>query len=480
MKNTKSTLGRSIGLVLLTCLSFTLLIPSATASELLERAIYTEETVGDLDKAIQVYEKVVAEGKDSLNAAAQAQFRIGACYAKQGKTEQANAAFQAVIDNYPQATDLVAKAIERLPKEPELLPVPWGDGDELHLEMKLPTGLSVGYQIYRIGKFEKEGRALWECSAWQIVTLNNQAGKSRVLVDQETFAPIKSQWKHSLLGEAEATYDKNKVVIKLANKDEPTTLKLDSTTYDNEQGAELFRRLPMKVGYKTKVNIIPILTATQVPLGLEVSKIETIEVPAGEFECFRLDLDIGQTFWISNDDNRYLVKFEAGGVAANLTKVRPYQVNQSSPLKHERFSATLPPDWFAFTPSGSKKKDKSKTILIDPAASVQARIEANSLESIKKVHESPRAWLDSTIEKYQNRTKDFSLSDAGIETITLGDREAVIATFEFHEGDKVMEGQHICVFGDSSAVNLQFGTSKGDFKQWQPAIKEILASLKVE
>ena len=90
----------------MTCLSITTLaLPAtaATASELLEKAIYTEETVGDLEEAIQIYEKVLAESKESINAAAQAQFRIGTCYAKQGKTEEAAAAFQAVIDDYPGA-----------------------------------------------------------------------------------------------------------------------------------------------------------------------------------------------------------------------------------------------------------------------------------------------------------------------------------------------------------------------------------------
>ena len=82
--------------VLLACLTiFTLAAPAkaATASELLEKAIYTEETVGDLDQAIMVYQQVVAEGKAAQGVAAQAQLRIGLIYAKQGKAAQATSRF---------------------------------------------------------------------------------------------------------------------------------------------------------------------------------------------------------------------------------------------------------------------------------------------------------------------------------------------------------------------------------------------------
>jgi len=474
---------RPLGLVLLAYgLIAALGLPAtaATASELLEKAIYTEESVGDLDKAIQTYEKVVVEGKDAQNVAAQAQFRIGTCYAKLGKTEESAKAFQAVIDNYPQAIDWIARAKSQLPGSPELLPVPWGDGDELIFEMKLANGMSVGHQVFRVGKVEKEGRTMWECNAWQSVVLNNMAGKSRVLADYKTFAPIESQWKHSLLGNSKATFGKDQVTINMVGKDKPITLKYEGPAYDNEQGAELFRRLPLKAGYKTEINIIPILTATQLPLGLHVSKLETLDVPAGKFECFRLELNIGQTFWISNDSHRYIVRFEGGGVIADLTEVRKSKPNQSTPLKGERFKAILPSDWYAYTPSKSEKKIRSKTWLIDPAAALSSRVEASPLELIKEKHGSPHAWLKAALKGDSKRTKDFSLHDKGIEMVTIGNREAAVATFTFLDGDKSKTGQEIALFGDSSAINLRFLGSSDEFEKWQPEIEKILATLEIE
>ena len=65
------------------------LILADTPAELLAKAIYTEETVGDLDKAIAGYQSVLVASGPAIDAAAEAQYRIGACFAKQGKAAEA-------------------------------------------------------------------------------------------------------------------------------------------------------------------------------------------------------------------------------------------------------------------------------------------------------------------------------------------------------------------------------------------------------
>src|SRR5262245_6677994 len=63
-------------------------------SELLEKGIYSEETKGDLDGAMQLYKQVVAEGKAGQAVAAQAQYRLGVCQYKKKNYTEANAAFE--------------------------------------------------------------------------------------------------------------------------------------------------------------------------------------------------------------------------------------------------------------------------------------------------------------------------------------------------------------------------------------------------
>jgi Tetratricopeptide repeat len=76
----------------------------------MQRAIYLEETTGDLDGAIQIYRQILAAGADARMFEAEAQFRLGACLLKKGDKRLAARAFQRLMQTHPEATNLVAQA----------------------------------------------------------------------------------------------------------------------------------------------------------------------------------------------------------------------------------------------------------------------------------------------------------------------------------------------------------------------------------
>ena len=80
------------------------------ASELLEKGIYTEETAGDLDAAIGIYETIVEKSEANRVYASQAQYRIGMCYLKKGWQVEAAEALRKVIDLYPNQRAVLALA----------------------------------------------------------------------------------------------------------------------------------------------------------------------------------------------------------------------------------------------------------------------------------------------------------------------------------------------------------------------------------
>jgi Tol biopolymer transport system component len=84
-----------------------------TAGELFEKALYMEEAQGDLQKAIELYQKILKQFPENREVAAKAQLRIGLCYEKLGLKE-AEKAFQKVIDNYPEQAEAVKMAKEKL------------------------------------------------------------------------------------------------------------------------------------------------------------------------------------------------------------------------------------------------------------------------------------------------------------------------------------------------------------------------------
>jgi tetratricopeptide (TPR) repeat protein len=77
------------------------LVYSQSASELLEKGIYAEETKGDIEGAISIYQKLVDESKANETLAAQAQFRLGLCLHKKKRVNEAMAAFEKLIRDLP-------------------------------------------------------------------------------------------------------------------------------------------------------------------------------------------------------------------------------------------------------------------------------------------------------------------------------------------------------------------------------------------
>jgi tetratricopeptide (TPR) repeat protein len=106
---------RIAGIALIAALAFA---PAAFADEtpsaMLEKGIFQEETAGNLDAAVKVYKQIVDEANANRRFVAEAQFRIGECYQKQGKKAEAEAAFRQVIASYSDHADLVAKAHKEL------------------------------------------------------------------------------------------------------------------------------------------------------------------------------------------------------------------------------------------------------------------------------------------------------------------------------------------------------------------------------
>lgn len=93
----------------------TIATPAAESlSVLLQKAIFAEETEGNLDAAIKIYEGITKESDANRSLVAQAQYRLGLCHVKQGKKSEAVAAFRKLIEQFPKENELIAKTRDRL------------------------------------------------------------------------------------------------------------------------------------------------------------------------------------------------------------------------------------------------------------------------------------------------------------------------------------------------------------------------------
>jgi len=137
-RRTKNTL------ILLAITGFLTIHGGAAVSlpELMEQGIYSEETKGDLDAALKIYQQVVTEAKAGQALAAQAQYRLGVCLYKKKSFTEATAAFEKLVKEYPDQKELAALANKYLADATPLLPEPWVDGEEMQLDIRFPPASS--------------------------------------------------------------------------------------------------------------------------------------------------------------------------------------------------------------------------------------------------------------------------------------------------------------------------------------------------
>jgi len=79
---------------------------AANLSETLQQGLLEEEANHNLDAAIQAYQSVIGQHEDQKKIVATAVFRLGECYRKQGRTNDAVAQYQRVLSDFGDQTAL--------------------------------------------------------------------------------------------------------------------------------------------------------------------------------------------------------------------------------------------------------------------------------------------------------------------------------------------------------------------------------------
>ncbi len=81
-----------------------------SASVLLEKGIYQEETVGNLQSAMDIYQQIIADQQANRPFVAQAYYRLGMCYLKKNEKTKAAEMFLKLLKDYPEAVPFADKA----------------------------------------------------------------------------------------------------------------------------------------------------------------------------------------------------------------------------------------------------------------------------------------------------------------------------------------------------------------------------------
>jgi len=125
-----------------------------------------------------------------------------------------------------------------------------------------------------------------------------------------------------------ADFSDNQVIIEadLPGNDhqEPYVFNIPADSYANDQVWYLFRTLPFEEGYAGRYTNIVLWTQFQKPaVTVTVVGNETVETPAGIFDCHKLELSVLSLtiyFWYGVEAPHYLVKYQKGDTILLLTE----------------------------------------------------------------------------------------------------------------------------------------------------------------
>jgi hypothetical protein len=356
------------------------LIGAQSKSELLQRGIYLQETMGDLDGAIKIYKQIAETAQQSRSTAAQAEFRLGVCLEKKGQADEAARVLKKVITDYPEQTDLVARAKALLPSGLKLLPAPWIDGEILDLSgtvgsNSLPSGaVKMRYSV-RSSKTHP-GNWVFENRLYNVASMFTM----EIETDKETLQPVRSLslGYHPMLGDTQSVYQNGEVRTEVKGK-EPKTMKLEGQIFDSNEIVAVVRRLPLAMGYKTSIPVVSAGMDVE-QMHVRVTAEDDVKTPAGDFRAYRVEINQGMTYWISTDPSHYPVKYEQGTMmTAVLSAIN--RSDQPSVYRNEKMgvSLSLPGGWTAEDAAGLDAKKQVQLVDSDSQAIVTVSVEPRKL-----------------------------------------------------------------------------------------------------
>jgi hypothetical protein len=459
-----------------------------SAAELLEKGIYTEETVGDLDAAIAIYDRIVVDTEAERPYVAQALYRLGKCLLKSGNDDRAIRTFEKLVAEYPEQADLVAKAREHLPVTEQtsggltLDPAPWEDGELLRFVLKTPSGQSVGDLSASVRSTNVDGREAWRVEAYMGIPKPEVAKYVHVEADRESFRPINTMLYHSQLGTLRAHFTDSERQIKMnrpGEEPEPYTQKLADVTYDNEQVLYLVRRLPLASGYKTSFLLTGRPGATAVA-SLEVVGIESVTVPAGTFECFKVEIGVPpavETQWFSTDANRYVVKVGNPQIIVELTEIDRLP---KGPVRFEDeaagISMTAPRGW-DITKSAFRFGEHEFWLLIFPP-----ELKAKGVFVAQKppTPMSIREFAAEDVEIYRSRRESYAVREDSWAELEVAGAQAVSLLADLEAENQAMVDYRVYVAGPSAYYWFVFRAAVDEFESMKDDFEGVVHSLKLE
>lgn len=454
-------------------------------SELLEQAAYQEETVGDLQAAAKLYEQIAQSHKADRAVAAEALYRLSICYTRMGLHGQSKDILKTLIQDYPQQTHYTRRALQALEMmdrvDLTLQDTPWEDGETIQYTLKGNGGASLGLMDFTARSRIEAGQSLWDLESYTVLPmLDNQIFRSIEATDTG-FKPRHIRLEGNQVGKHSAIYRNHSISLSTNGQRSDKPISTQGAVFDNEQMIHLLRRLPLKEGYQTRLNVFENLSKTMLAGDLKVKGSQQLDVPAGHFDTFEVSLSTPSqqaSFWIAKGGTRQVVKFENQFFTAELADVRNEHLAPAASftLEQAQLSMEAPQGWRLFDAGSPSPHYDSYVYAIPPEMGAWALFITKFMDTESIPDLNIERVVAGDLQAIKGFLKEYKLRDNSPYT-----RDTVNLPAQSFVGDYLHNGQAMVEYrtyllGTKGIYWFVFRVEAEKFDQYRPQFDALVDS----
>jgi hypothetical protein len=209
---------------------------------------------------------------------------------------------------------------------------------------------------------------------------------------------------------------------------------------------------------------------------------ETVTVPAGTFDCYRLELkfkpNLKSQIWVSNDDKKNIVKIEVPGSTMELEKIAMVTTDEPREFNDRKtgISMSAPKGWH-FVSSSILTPTPYKIVLNIVAPEIKAApifLIWNHAGAIKNVHDIVGPTMEALKKTYEN----FTIRPESWVYEKIGGLPSLIYLADYDSEDKKMVEYRTYILGPQEGATFVLRTDKETFYEIKEDLDSIIQSLK--
>lgn len=326
-------------LTILFCLVF---FQTEDASSYFERAAYLEQTMGDMDAAIEVYKEIIQNQSFSKRDQAKALLLAAKIQKKNGNELIYNTLLTRLIEDHPTQNDLVREA-KQLRGDGNLIhqlkAIPWGNHETLHY-LEMGKG-KRGLMTIAISKTQN--------GDWVLLEQRHGAlypSTERAYLKGETFTPVTGRFRSLDYGNYQSEFKDQTILVESVDG-RKMTFNMNEPTYLELQAMFITRRMPFAKDLLIDVPVYSHPMLMKFDLRGTITGRETITVAAGTFDCWVMESPMPFKIWIHAESPYQMVKYDIPEMKGELLKVSERNLTEGTTYTNEElgYQLELPAEW---------------------------------------------------------------------------------------------------------------------------------------